>query len=322
MSGAGCLEKWNNRITGTGRTSMESWSMMCTRALLCAAMVSGVAAWGGGKPEGKNPVEAVFTSVGVERDKVWINGQPQESGLKLKFTVNFSVREPLGFLSQYNDRLQYLEATDSTGRKLAPVEFEMSSMYPRSEKGVVKTSVNGVAGEFPSPSASWVRLKGVFRVPVSRSMKSTVHELPLQQGVEMHSPLPGNDDREQEAGGDIVIPESVPTGRFFIEECRSFERNGKKMVEVKLGLAVESSFDLDQFEILNEKDEVLEADERGGSSSMSSNSRSWTKRFQFEAPENLQKLRFRMIYNVPLEPVAVPVDVRLGMRGEIRDKKK
>ena len=76
---------------------MESWSMMCTRALLCAAMVSGVAAWGGGKPEGKNPVEAVFTSVGVERDKVWINGQPQESGLKLKFTVNFSVREPLGF---------------------------------------------------------------------------------------------------------------------------------------------------------------------------------------------------------------------------------
>lgn len=301
---------------------MKSRSMIYTRALLCAAMVSGAAAWGGGKPEVKVPVEVVFTSVGLEKDRVWINGQPQESGLKLKFTVNFSVKEPLGFFDQYNDSLQYLEATDSTGRKLAPVEFNMGSMYPRSEKGVVKASVNGVAGEFPSPAASWVRLKGVFRVPVSRSVKSSVHELPLQKDAQMHAPLPGNDDWEKEADGDIVIPESAPTGRFFIEECRSFERNGKKMVEVALGLAVETPFDLDQFEILNEKDEVLEVDERGGSSSMSSDSRSWTKRLQFEAPENPRKLRFRMIYNIPQEPVAVPVDVRLGMRGEIRDKKK
>ena len=36
----------------------------------------------------------------------------------------------------------------------------------------------------------------------------------------------------------------------------------------------------------------------------------------------MQKLRFRMIYKVPVEPVSVPVDVKLGMRGEIREKKK
>lgn len=301
---------------------MNSLCMIYIRALLCAAMVSGMAAWGGGKPEEKNPVKVVFTSVGMERDRMWMNGQLQESGLKLKFAANFSVKKPLGFLSRYSDSLQYLEATDSTGRKLAPVEFDMGSMYPQSEQDVVKASVNGVAGEFPSPAASWVRLKGVFRVPVSLSMKSPVYELPLQKGVEMHAPLPGNDDREEEAGGDIVIPESVPTGRFFVEACRSFERNGKKMAEVELGLAVETSFDLDHFEILNEKDEVLEADERGGSSSMNSTSRSWTKRLQFETPDNLQRIRFRIIYNVPQEPVAVPVDVRLGMRGEIKAKKK
>lgn len=301
---------------------MSSQSMIYIRALLCAAMVSGMAAWGAGKPEGKNPVKVVFAFIGMEKDRIWINGQPQESGLKLKFVVNFSVRKPLGFLRQYNDSLQYLEATDSTGKKLAPVEFEMGSMYPRSEKGIVQVSVNGVAGEFPSPAASWVRLKGVFRVPVSFSTKSPVYELPLEKGAEIHAPLPGNDDREEAAGGDIVLPESVPAGRFFLEEYRSFERNGKKMMEVELGLEVESPFDLDYFEILNEKDEVLETDERGGSSSMSSMSRSWTKRLQFEAPENFQTLRFRMIYNVPQEPVAVPVDVRMGMRGEIGDRKK
>lgn len=59
-----------------------------------------------------------------------------------------------------------------------------------------------------------------------------------------------------------------------------------------------------------------------GGSSMNSSYREWTKRLQFEEPENMQKLRFRMIYKVPVEPVSVPVDVKLGMRGEIREKKK
>ncbi|MBS5507361.1 MAG: hypothetical protein KHX31_01875 [Akkermansia sp.] len=301
---------------------MNRQSIIVARFLLCAAAALGMAAWGGGKTEEKNPVKAVFVSVGMEKNSMWINGVPRESPLQLKFGVNFSVQAPLGFGTQYNDGIQYLEATDSTGRKLAPAEFKMGGMYPRSEGGMVQATVNGVAGELPSPDASWVRLKGVFRVPVSRSMESPVYELPLAEEAEEHVPLPGANDREEAVGGDIVLSESAPTGRLFLKECSTFERNGKKMRKMILGLWVESSFDLDRFEILNEKDEVLETESRGGGSSMSSSYREWTKRLQFEEPENMQKLRFRMIYKVPVEPVSVPVDVKLGMRGEIREKKK
>lgn len=159
---------------------------------------------------------------------MWINGAPQESPLQLKFGVNFSVKSPLGFGSRYDDGIQYLEATDSTGRKLAPAEFRMGSMYPRSEGGIVQATVNGVAGELPSPDASWVRLKGVFRVPVSRSVESPVYEFPLAEEAEEHVPLPGANDREEAGGGDIVLSESVPTGRLFLKECSTFERNGKR----------------------------------------------------------------------------------------------
>lgn len=295
---------------------------MFTRFLLCAALAPGTAAWGGGGPEGENPVKVVFTSVSMEKDRVWINGGPQESPLRLKFGMNFSVKEPLGFVRQYNEGIQYLAVTDSTGRKLAPAEFRLGAMYPRRDRGTVQVTVKGNAGELPSPAACWVRLKGVFRVPVSRSMKSPVYELPLEEGAEMHVPLPGGHDWEEVEGGDIVMSESVPTGRLFLKELSLSERNGKKMREVVLGLGVESFFDLDRFEILNEKGEVLETESRGEGSGMSSSSREWTKHLQFEEPGNLQKLRFLMIYRVSLEPVSVPVDVKLGMRGEIRDKKK
>lgn len=176
---------------------MNRQSIIVARFLLCAAAALGAAAWGGGKPEEKNPVKVVFVSVGMEKNSMWINGAPQESPLQLKFGVNFSVKSPLGFGSRYNDGIQYLEATDSTGRKLAPAEFRMGSMYPRSEGGIVQATVNGVAGELPSPDASWVRLKGVFRVPVSRSVESPVYEFPLAEEAEEHVPLPGANDREE-----------------------------------------------------------------------------------------------------------------------------
>lgn len=301
---------------------MNRQGIIYIRFLLCTAMVSGIGAWGSANPEEKNPVKVVVDSVGMAKERTWFNGKVQESPLQLRVTVNFTVKEPLGFPSQYNGSIQYLEASDSSGRKLAPVKFTLGSMNPRSEHGMVQTSANGIAGELPSPSASWIRLKGMFRVPLSRSMKSPVYELPLKKGAEMNTPLPGNDGREDMGDEDIVISEHVPTGRFFLEECKSFEKEGKKMIEVALGLAVESVFDLENFEILNEKDDSLKTDSRGGGSSWSSSSRKWTKHLQFEAPDHLQKLRFRMVYKVPLEPVAVPVDVKVGMRGEIRDKKK
>lgn len=46
---------------------MNRQSIIVARFLLCAAAALGAAAWGGGKPEEKNPVKAVFVSVGMEK---------------------------------------------------------------------------------------------------------------------------------------------------------------------------------------------------------------------------------------------------------------
>ena len=73
---------------------MNRQSIIVARFLLCAAAALGAAAWGGGKPEEKNPVKVVFVSVGMEKNSMWINGAPQESPLQLKFGVNFSVKSP------------------------------------------------------------------------------------------------------------------------------------------------------------------------------------------------------------------------------------
>ena len=55
---------------------MNRQSIIVARFLLCAAAALGAAAWGGGKPEEKNPVKAVFVSVGMEKNSMWINGAP------------------------------------------------------------------------------------------------------------------------------------------------------------------------------------------------------------------------------------------------------
>ena len=55
---------------------MNRQSIIVARFLLCAAAALGAAAWGGGKPEEKNPVKVVFVSVGMEKNSMWINGAP------------------------------------------------------------------------------------------------------------------------------------------------------------------------------------------------------------------------------------------------------
>lgn len=95
------------------------------------------------------------------------------------------------------------------------------------------------------------------------------------------------------------------------------------MVTVMIGLKADSAFRLDSFEILNEKDESLKASPLGTnySSDGDDSSAYWAKRFVFKEPEKLEKLRFRILYQIPHETVAVPVDVKLGMRGKIRKGK-
>lgn len=128
----------------------------------------------GGKVSGRN----CFHFHWCGKNNMLANGATRESPLQLKFGVSFQARAPLNFVNPYNSGIQYLDATDSTGRKLAPAEFRMGGMSLRNESGMAQAAVTGIAGELPSPQASWVRLKGTLRIPVCRSMKATFTNCP------------------------------------------------------------------------------------------------------------------------------------------------
>ncbi len=182
--------------------------------------------------------------------------------------------------------------------------------------------MRGTAGEIPLPGVSWIRLQGVWRISLARTLKSRVYELPLSKGTKIDVPLPGNSE-EGEEGADVVSVQGPSAGKLVLEDYSTYENQDGKMVTVMIGLKADSAFRLDSFEILNEKDESLKASPLGTnySSDGDDSSAYWAKRFVFKEPEKLEKLRFRILYQIPHETVAVPVDVKLGMRGKIRKGK-
>lgn len=201
------------------------------------------------------------------------------------------------------------------------MEFDISP-FQSSRKGWRQTGMRGDGGEIPLPGVSWIRLQGVWRISLARTLKSRVYELPLSKGAEMDVPLPGNSE-EGEDGVDVVSVQGPSAGKLVLEDYSTYENQDGKMARVMIGLKADSAFRLDSFEILNEKDESLKAFPSGTnySSDGDDSSAYWAKCFVFKEPEKLEKLRFRILYQIPHETVVVPVDVKLGMRGEIRKGK-
>lgn len=268
-----------------------------------------------GKEE-KQPVRIEFVSVGLSKRE-----RKEKIPLELNVEAILSVKEPLSFAVWEHSGVQYLEAVDSAGRKLAPVEFDISP-FQSSRKGWRQTGMRGTAGEIPLPGVSWIRLQGVWRISLARTLKSRVYELPLSKGTKIDVPLPGNSE-EGEEGADVVSVQGPSAGKLVLEDYSTYENQDGKMVTVMIGLKADSAFRLDSFEILNEKYESLKASPLGTnySSDGDDSSAYWAKRFVFKEPEKLEKLRFRILYQIPHETVAVPVDVKLGMRGKIRKGK-
>lgn len=156
------------------------------------------------------------------------NGATRESPLQLKFGVSFQARAPLNFVNPYNSGIQYLDATDSTGRKLAPAEFRMGGMSLRNESGMAQAAVTGIAGELPSPQASWVRLKGTLRIPVCRSMKSHVYELPLEKKLRNMCCFLERLSRGKRKVGTLFSLRASPQAGFSLESAVRLRRMERK----------------------------------------------------------------------------------------------
>lgn len=291
------------------------------KALLVLGVAAAVCPVAWGEEEVEKPVKARFTSVKVASEELWLDGQLQESSpLQLFFEIRLDIKPPFSFHRRSSDFIQYLEVTDSSGRKLDPVEFNLGHLYPERWDVEEYACVSGKTGELPLPDTAWLRLKGVLRVPVARLVEGPVYELVPKKETEMHVPLPKGTDDGAAASGDIVMAGEPATGRIFLDEYEVVEEEGKKRVRTKIGLETDTPFELEEFQVLDAQGAILKTQSRGSSYRMSGDLEKWTKTLQFEQPKDLSKMRIRMVYRVPLESVAVPVDAKIGMNGEIREE--
>lgn len=281
----------------------------------------------GGDAAEENPVKVGVRRVAWEPHLMWYTsgeedlGDFKETEPELGVLLMLSVREPLCFPENANGGKQVLDLLDSSGRKLAPVMFDVEQLFQQQKKGVAYTFIAGTLKEGPEPDISWLRLKGELKIPLARLQESPVYELAFQPRAQMDVLLPRGNTEEEAGNGDIVVGEDDSAGKLSLHECETFEKEGKKMAQVKISLNLESLFELAEFQILNDRNEVLETTCRWWEGGFFLSS--YSKRvLEFEAPEDIRKLRIRLLYRVRQKTVTVPVDIKFGMRGEIREEPK
>lgn len=291
-----------------------------------AGYVLGMAVWetmvaGTACAEPEVPVEMRWESLHMECEGSRSDGPPRESLPKLVFHLVLKVKEPWCFVGISGVKNQCLNVTDSSGRRLHPATFDLSWLLPYVENGVVSVRVKGTVEELPGPDVSWLRLKGTLRVPVARSRKSPVYELPPEQGANIRIPLPGSGEEDNSGDGDIAGAPDVPMGKLSVTQYEIIPSRGRQVVRMMLSLETPACFDFDNFELVDDRGKILGVSGGGIIPILDDVPRKWSKYVELEKTEELRKLRIRLRYRIPQGTVALPVDLRVGMGGEIRERK-
>lgn len=236
---------------------------------------------------------------------------------QMKFDVRLVSDEAVGFGGLSSLGEQRLEVTDSTGRVLKPAVYDLSKLIRQKINGKHYSLVEGKCPELASPGAEWVRLKGELRVPVSRIKTSSVYELPLEKGAELHVPVPGLEQAGND-GGDVATAEGAPTCRVCLERVARGE-NGDATAEIRL-FAEGDLFDLDEIEWVDADGNPLDARFEGGGGFSNSEGREWNRIFTIENAETIKRARIRLKYKENEEMVSVPVDMKVGLGGPVSRK--
>lgn len=258
-----------------------------------------------------------FTQVGLERD-MWFDGE--KSPLEWRCRAVLFIPDRWGFWNPSNTERQFMEAVDSTGRELSPVRFDLGRMDQSRDRGISYMEIEGFAPSLPSPGAEWVRLKGLLRVPVARIMDSPVYALPLRKGSSVLIPLPGSEKRNAGELEDVVASDDRPVGMLYFKDLTWKEKDDKKILSVTVCLDVDTPFYLDEFQLIDEKGKLLCAGMDGYSSYGNDDLKIWDAELEFSPAREMKSLGIRLRYMGETERVSVPVDVKLGMGGEIREK--
>lgn len=292
------------------------------RLVSCTAIFLGWPAQGKELASTNPSVKLEFQSIGIGRAEERVNGRVQDAPFNLSFWAELSVRPPLWLMNPSVSDHQFLEVTDSSGRRLSQARFDLglNASYREGESRV-KASVYGRTGEMPRPDVSWVRLKGIFQVSVARLRESPVYELPLEAGAKVSVLL--QDDHEERLVGDVAVLRQAPQGEIVLRDYDVFEKQGRKMARVEISLTVDRPMKVDSFQILDDGGDVLcsKCLEQSCTWAASGFSRSLKKKVQVEYKEEMKKMGIRFHYVSRQDVVPVPVDVRLGMAGEIQGGK-
>ena len=109
--------------------------MMKGRIFLCTVFMAWAAVMNGGHAAEENPVKVGVGHVGWEPHLMWhCSGEEdlgdfKETEPELGISLMLSAREPLCFPKYAHGGKQVLELIDSSGRKLAPVTFDLEQLF-------------------------------------------------------------------------------------------------------------------------------------------------------------------------------------------------
>lgn len=281
--------------------------------------------------DGAGPVvETTFLGMAVNCGTTSVDERQAVRGLMIR--TRLSVQEPLSFGDGYALRLkpQTLSVTDSTGHELPPAVFEMrnpfeTSTQHQSEK-TVYVNLKGVSPDLASPGSSWVRLHGMLRVPVSVVRVSDPYDLGMANGWTAEIPLPGRDAAvaDMADAGDVATVDDGPVGTLLMKEARQVERQGKTCMYLKLTLTEEGTgFDLVDFMFCDDQGKPLKSSWEGKEASRKgSRGNLWGESVIVEPPGEGRQIKLRLRYRAGVEMKSVPVDMKVGMEGEIVGKSK
>ena len=262
---------------------------------------------------GRGPVTAKLTKIGIGYSRQDDDGDGRGMPLTMDFGLRLEVDRTFELFGAEASGKQSLELTDSSGRVLKPVTFDLKRLLRNEGDGCVYAVIHGRSPELSTPGVEWVRVKGTLRVPVGKVKTSPVYELPLVKGAEKHVPVPGVEMAGNE--GDDVVAGEAPACRLRLGLVDRMENGG---VSCWVGLSVGSvPFDTDGLELVDGNGipltyNVVELQRSD------SEERIWV--FQIPDAADMKQMNVRIRYREDVETVSVPVDVKVGLGGPLPQK--
>lgn len=258
----------------------------------------------------KIPVEAGLRSMEISC------GEAEEQApraVKLSFTLNFGVAEPFDLNGNGQAGGQSLEAEDSTGRKLGAVAFEVGNLHTRKRGKIRATMLKGECPELPSPEAEWIRLHGAFRLPVTRDVPSPVYDFSLSEGaVSFPVTLAGP---EEECAVDLAVAGDAGTEELSVKVSR---RVGEKWL-LEAMLWNDKGYRITSWELMDGDGKPLKTDFVSGIISRGSGRPGTGQSMAVDAGTDLRKLKIRLYRKEDMGTVPLPVDMKMGLHGTVRE---